>query len=137
MNKLQAGTYRITASQPGQCTAVKLPSFFISGVRNVGTDCERVDDERAEYYTVYQRNADNTTVAICDRPSREQAEYAAGQIQQIVADAEARGVEKFVNRLQQFVDEGGFVGAEVAVIAGAIYCGRDMVEQLRSGKGAV
>lgn len=48
--------------------------FFISGVRNIGNDCERVDDINAEYFTVYQRNDDNTSSAICDCSSREQAE---------------------------------------------------------------
>ena len=39
----------------------------------------------------------------------------------------------FVRRLQQCVDEGDFVGDEVAVIVGAIDCGKEFCEQLREG----
>ncbi|MFS7633795.1 hypothetical protein ACJ8BK_29520 [Klebsiella pneumoniae] len=45
----------------------------------------------------------------------------------------ADGVEEFVRRLQQCVDEGDFVGYEVAVIVGAIDCGKEFFEQLREG----
>lgn len=45
----------------------------------------------------------------------------------------ADGVEEFIGRLQQHVDEGDFVGDEVAVIVGAIDCGKEFCEQLREG----
>ncbi|CDI24358.1 hypothetical protein H5768_11615 [Klebsiella pneumoniae] len=45
----------------------------------------------------------------------------------------ADGVEEFVRRLRQHVDEGDFVGDEVAVIVGAIDCGKEFFEQLREG----
>ncbi|HAO0726074.1 TPA: hypothetical protein IG199_000883 [Escherichia coli] len=51
----------------------------------------------------------------------------------IVAGIKADGVEEFIGRLQQFVDEGNFVGDEVAVIVGAIDCGKEFCEQLREG----
>ncbi|MBC4203378.1 hypothetical protein [Klebsiella pneumoniae] len=51
----------------------------------------------------------------------------------IVAGIKADGVEEFVRRLQQCVDEGDFVGDEVAVIVGAIDCGKEFFEQLREG----
>ncbi len=51
----------------------------------------------------------------------------------IVAGIKADGVEEFIGRLQQCVDEGDFVGDEVAVIVGAIDCGKEFCEQLREG----
>lgn len=45
----------------------------------------------------------------------------------------ADGVEEFIGRLQQHVDEGDFVDDEVAVIVGAIDCGKEFCEQLREG----
>ncbi|KMI14775.1 hypothetical protein [Klebsiella variicola] len=51
----------------------------------------------------------------------------------IVAGIKADGVDEFIGRLQQCVDEGDFVGDEVAVIVGAIDCGKEFFEQLREG----
>lgn len=51
----------------------------------------------------------------------------------IYAGIKADGVEEFIRRLQQCVDEGDFVGDEVAVIVGAIDCGKEFCEQLREG----
>ena len=51
----------------------------------------------------------------------------------IVAGIKADGVEEFTGRLQQHVDEGDFVGDEVAAIVGAIDCGKEFCEQLREG----
>lgn len=51
----------------------------------------------------------------------------------ILAGIKADGVEEFIGRLQQHVDEGDFVGDEVAVIVGAIDCGKEFFEQLREG----
>lgn len=50
-----------------------------------------------------------------------------------LAGIKADGVEDFIGRLQQCVDEGDFVGDEVAVIVGAIDCGKEFCEQLREG----
>lgn len=51
----------------------------------------------------------------------------------IVAGIKADGVEEFISLLQQCVDEGYFAGDEVAVIVGAIDCGKGFFEQLREG----
>lgn len=51
----------------------------------------------------------------------------------IVAGIKADWVEEFIGLLQQHVDEGDFVGDEVAVIVGAIDCGKEFFEQLREG----
>ncbi|WPU85708.1 hypothetical protein REV13_19655 [Klebsiella pneumoniae] len=51
----------------------------------------------------------------------------------IVAGIKADGVEEFIGLLQQHVDDGDFVGDEVAVIVGAIDCGKEFCEQLREG----
>lgn len=51
----------------------------------------------------------------------------------IVAGIKADGVEEFIGRLQQCVDGGDFVGDEVAVIVGAIDCGKEFCEKLREG----
>lgn len=51
----------------------------------------------------------------------------------IVAGIKADGVEEFISLLQQCVDEGYFAGDEVAVIVGAIDCGKEFCEQLRGG----
>ncbi|HDU2715066.1 hypothetical protein [Klebsiella pneumoniae] len=51
----------------------------------------------------------------------------------IVVGIKADGVEEFIGRLQQCVDEGDFVGDEVDVIVGAIDCGKEFCEQLREG----
>ncbi|HBZ8719240.1 TPA: hypothetical protein MYL62_005572 [Klebsiella variicola subsp. variicola] len=51
----------------------------------------------------------------------------------IVSGIKADGVEEFIGRLQQHVDEGDFVGDEVDVIVGAIDCGKEFCEQLREG----
>ncbi|HBW4533629.1 TPA: hypothetical protein ME607_002507 [Klebsiella pneumoniae] len=51
----------------------------------------------------------------------------------IVAGIKADGVEEFIGRLQQCVDEGDFIGDEVDVIVGAIDCGKELCEQLREG----
>ncbi len=50
-----------------------------------------------------------------------------------LAGIKADGVEEFIGRLQQCVDEGDFVGDEVAVIVGAINCGKEFFEQLCEG----
>ncbi|SVR91918.1 hypothetical protein [Klebsiella pneumoniae] len=51
----------------------------------------------------------------------------------IVAGIKADGVGEFIGRLQQCVDDGDFVGDEVAVIVGAIDCGKEFFKQLRDG----
>ncbi|MCS4425267.1 MULTISPECIES: hypothetical protein [Klebsiella pneumoniae complex] len=50
-----------------------------------------------------------------------------------LAGIKADGIQEFIGLLQQHVDEGDFVGDEVAVIVGAIDCGKEFFEQLREG----
>lgn len=50
-----------------------------------------------------------------------------------LAGIKADGVEEFIGLLQKHVDEGDFVGDEVAVIVGAIDCGKEFFELLREG----
>ncbi|HHN8606618.1 TPA: hypothetical protein ACRR0H_001037 [Klebsiella quasipneumoniae] len=50
-----------------------------------------------------------------------------------LAGIKADGVGEFIGRLQQCVDDGDFVGDEVAVIVGAIDCGKEFFKQLRDG----
>lgn len=61
------------------------------------------------------------------------AEVETPATDRIVAGIKADGVEEFIGRLQQCVDEGDFVGDEVDVIVGAIDCGKEFCEQLREG----
>lgn len=70
--------------------------------------------------------------------TKEKIGLAASRIKAPATDAylagiKADGVEEFIGRLQQHVDEGDFVGDEVAVIVGAIDCGKEFFEQLREG----
>lgn len=53
--------------------------------------------------------------------------------ERVVAGIKADGVEEFIGLLQQHVDEGDFVGDEVAVIVGATDCGKEFFEQLHEG----
>lgn len=66
-------------------------------------------------------------------PCAEELDFSATD--RVVAGIKADGVEEFIGRLQQHVDEGDFVGDEVAVIVGAIDCGKEFFEQLREGDG--
>ncbi len=61
------------------------------------------------------------------------AENPCPATDRIVAGIKADGVEEFIGLLQQHVDEGDFVGDEVAVIVGAIDCGKEFFEQLHEG----
>ena len=61
------------------------------------------------------------------------AEAETPATDRIVAGIKADGASEFISRLQQCVDEGDFVGDEVAVIVGAIDCGKEFCEQLREG----
>ncbi|MDQ5601596.1 hypothetical protein RCE97_17110 [Klebsiella pneumoniae] len=64
-------------------------------------------------------------------PSADELDFSATDA--YLAGIKADGVEELVRRLQQCVDEGDFVGDEVAVIVGAIDCGKEFFEQLREG----
>ncbi|HAP1429949.1 TPA: hypothetical protein IR909_000488 [Escherichia coli] len=73
---------------------------------------------------------------ICGHEAGEDSVYvmkSAPTTDAYLAGIKADGVEEFIGRLQQCVDEGDFVGDEVAVIVGAIDCGKEFCEQLREG----
>lgn len=52
-----------------------------------------------------------------------------------LAEIRAQGVEMFVSSLQKHVDEGDFVGDEIAVITGAIDAGGEFADKLRKEQG--
>ncbi|VEB97385.1 Uncharacterised protein [Cedecea lapagei] len=52
-----------------------------------------------------------------------------------LAEIRAEGAEMFVSALQKHVDEGDFVGDEIAVITGAIDAGGEFAEKLRKEQG--
>ncbi|WP_241836358.1 hypothetical protein, partial [Klebsiella pneumoniae] len=64
-------------------------------------------------------------------PSADELDFSATDA--YLAGIKADGASEFISRLQQCVDEGDFVGDEVAVIVGAIDCGKEFLEQLREG----
>ncbi|MCE0439234.1 hypothetical protein LVW23_27655 [Klebsiella pneumoniae] len=64
-------------------------------------------------------------------PCADELDFSATD--RIVAGIKADGVEEFIGRLQQHVDEGDFVGDEIAAIVGAIDCGKGFCEKLREG----
>lgn len=64
-------------------------------------------------------------------PCADELDFSATD--RIVAGIKADRASEFIHRLQQCVDEGDFVGDEVAVIVGAIDCGKEFCEQLREG----
>lgn len=79
-------------------------------------------------------HADFWVQSICEAEDRvSKALNGTPATDRIVAGVKADGVEEFIGRLQQCVDEGDFVGDEVAVIVGAIDCGKEFCEQLREG----
>lgn len=79
-------------------------------------------------------HADFWVQSICEAEDRvSKALNGTPATDRIVAGVKADGVEDFIGRLQQCVDEGDFVGDEVAVIVGAIDCGKEFCEQLREG----
>ena len=64
-------------------------------------------------------------------PSADELDFSATDA--YLAGIKADGASEFISRLQQCVDEGDFVGDEVAVIVGAIDCSKEFCEQLREG----
>ena len=87
-------------------------------------------DRGGEYLAVHEQPGEKN-----DDGSDSWPVYAKPEIETpaIVAGIKADGVEEFIGLLQQHVDEGDFVGDEVAVIVGAIDCGKEFFEQLREG----
>lgn len=53
------------------------PKFYASGVREVNGECERVEDDEANFWTVYERLDDGTERAVADYQSRDIAVRSA------------------------------------------------------------
>ncbi|MGH4671215.1 hypothetical protein ACRFD0_18870 [Klebsiella pneumoniae] len=92
-------------------------------------------DRGGEYLAVHQQPGEKNDDGSDSWPVYAKPEIETPATDRIVAGIKADGVEEFIGRLQQCVDEGDFVGDEVAVIIGAIDCGKEFCEQLREGAG--
>lgn len=51
--------------------------YYVSGVIEIEGTCGRVADEDAEFWTVYERQSDGTTLALCDCYTRKAADEVA------------------------------------------------------------
>lgn len=58
----------------------KAPDFYVHGIRDVNGDCERVEDSEAQFWGVYRRFADGTSMWLSDHATREQAEKKASEL---------------------------------------------------------
>lgn len=90
-------------------------------------------DRGGEYLAVHEQPGEKNDDGSDSWPVYAKPEIETPATDRIVAGIKADGVEEFIGRLQQCVDEGDFVGDEVAVIVGAIDCGKEFCEQLREG----
>jgi hypothetical protein len=63
---------------------MKMNKFYVSGVVGDGKERERTTDEEAQFFTVYERQADDTSQAICDCTNRESAGLAAERLNDLV-----------------------------------------------------
>ncbi|MCY2519397.1 hypothetical protein OW969_18655 [Klebsiella pneumoniae] len=88
-------------------------------------------DRGGEYLAVHEQPGEKNDDGSDSWPVYAKPEIETPATDRIVAGIKADGVEEFIGRLQQHVDEGDFVGDEVAVIVGAIDCGKEFFEQLR------
>ncbi|HHI1671696.1 TPA: hypothetical protein ACP4X1_000795 [Klebsiella quasipneumoniae] len=88
-------------------------------------------DRGGEYLAVHEQPGEKNDDGSDSWPVYAKPEIETPATDRIVAGIKADGVEEFIGRLQQHVDEGDFVGDEVAVIVGAIDCGKEFCEQLR------
>ena len=90
-------------------------------------------DRGGEYLAVHEQPGEKNDDGSDSWPVYAKPEIETPATDRIVAGIKADGVEEFIGRLQQLVDEGDFVGDEVAVIVGAIDCGKEFCAQLREG----
>lgn len=90
-------------------------------------------DRGGEYLAVHEQPGEKNDDGSDSWPVYAKPEIETPATDRIVAGIKADGVEEFIGLLQQHVDEGDFVGDEVAVIVGAIDCGKEFFEQLREG----
>ncbi|HBU8483809.1 TPA: hypothetical protein MFB39_000618 [Klebsiella pneumoniae] len=90
-------------------------------------------DRGGEYLAVHEQPGEKNDDGSDSWPVYAKPDIETPATDRIVAGIKADGVEEFIGLLQQHVDEGDFVGDEVAVIVGAIDCGKEFFEQLREG----
>ena len=90
-------------------------------------------DRGGEYLAVHEQPGEKNDDGSDSWPVYAKPEIETPATDRIVAGIKADGVEEFIGLLQQHVDEGDFVGDEVAVIVGAIDCGKEFFKQLRDG----
>lgn len=67
--------------------------YYVSGVREDALhNCETCTDELAQFWTVYARNIDGLSHAVCDCNSRRAAEIVSGSLNSNTAPAAAASV---------------------------------------------
>lgn len=54
----------------------KVAEYYVSGVRDLGGDCEIVADEQADFFSVYRRHPNGESEAVSDHATRAEAEAA-------------------------------------------------------------
>lgn len=90
-------------------------------------------DRGGEYLAVHEQPGEKNDDGSDSWPVYAKPEIEKPATDRIVAGIKADGASEFISRLQQCVNEGDFAGDEVAVIVGAIDCGKEFCEQLREG----
>lgn len=68
---------------------VAVPELFVQGVIDDGENCAYADDDEAQYFTVYRRNADGTADALMDFTNRVNALWAISLVKKLNKQAES------------------------------------------------
>ncbi|HHH9974170.1 TPA: hypothetical protein ACP4KR_000529 [Escherichia coli] len=129
--KLAKEFYQLAAENVALKAAFNKPDAWLSCHSIPPTYQE--PDRGGEYLAVHEQPGEKNDDGSDSWPVYAKPEIETPATDRIVAGIKADGVEEFIGRLQQCVDEGDFVGDEVAVIVGAIDCGKEFCEQLREG----
>ncbi|SXZ03433.1 hypothetical protein [Klebsiella pneumoniae] len=64
--------------------------FYVAGVIEKDGNCELASDEETQFWTVYERQPDGTSQAICDCDGRQAAEAVAGRFNALLDELEGR-----------------------------------------------
>lgn len=129
--KLAKAYQQLAAENVGLKAAFNKPDAWLSFHSIPPTYQE--PDRGGEYLAVHEQPGEKNDDGSDSWPVYAKPEIETPATDRIVAGIKADGVEEFIGLLQQHVDEGDFVGDEVAVIVGAIDCGKEFFEQLREG----
>ncbi len=62
---------------------VAVPELFVQGVIDDGENCAYADDDEAQYFTVYRRNADGTADALMDFTNRVNTLWAISLVKKL------------------------------------------------------